>query len=58
VIGASIRSQNREEIKLESQSCVQIPLVANFGYGGEDIGKHLLEKIGSISMAKSSGTGL
>jgi hypothetical protein len=26
--------------------------------GGENIGKHLLEKVGSISMARSSGMGL
>jgi hypothetical protein len=29
-----------------------------FGYGGENIGKHLLEKVGSTSMARSSETGL
>jgi hypothetical protein len=29
-----------------------------FGYDVEDICEHLLEKIGSISMARSSGTRL
>jgi hypothetical protein len=30
------------------------PLVAIFGYGGENIGEQLLKKIGSISMARTS----
>jgi hypothetical protein len=35
--------------------CVSIPLVVIFGYDVGDICEHLLEKIGSISMARSSG---
>jgi hypothetical protein len=35
-----------------------IPLAAIFGYVVGNIGEHVLEKIGSISMARSSGTRL
>jgi hypothetical protein len=35
--------------------CVLIRLAAIFGYIVENIGEHVLEKIGSILMARSSG---
>jgi hypothetical protein len=38
--------------------CFMAPLVAIFGYGGENIGENLLEKIRIISLARSSGTEL
>jgi hypothetical protein len=38
--------------------CIEIRLVAIFGYVREDIGDLLLEKIWSILMARSSGMGL
>jgi hypothetical protein len=38
-------------------SCISIPLAGIFGYVVGNIGDHVLEKIGSISMARSSGTG-
>jgi hypothetical protein len=34
------------------------PLGVIFGYGGGNIGEHLLEKVGSISVARSSEMGL
>jgi hypothetical protein len=38
--------------------CVSIPLVAIFGYVVGNIGEHVLEKIGSILMARSLETRL
>jgi hypothetical protein len=38
--------------------CISIPLAAIFGYVVEKIGEHVLEKIVSISMARSSETRL
>jgi hypothetical protein len=38
--------------------CISILLAAIFGYVVGNIGEHVLEKIGSISMARSSGTRL
>jgi hypothetical protein len=37
--------------------CVSIPLAAIFGYVVGNIGDHILGKIGSISMVRSSGMG-
>jgi hypothetical protein len=49
------RSSSHEESDL---GCIRIPLASIFGYDGEGIGELLLEKIESISMGRSSGTGL
>jgi hypothetical protein len=38
--------------------CVSIPLAAIFGYVVGNIGEHVIEKILSILMARSSGTRL
>jgi hypothetical protein len=44
---------NHEE---SDPDCIGIPIAAIFGYDGEDIVELLLEKIWSISMARSTGT--
>jgi hypothetical protein len=51
------RGNSHEE---SDPDCIVIPHPAIFRYDGEDIGGggHILEKIGSISVARSSGTGL
>jgi hypothetical protein len=49
------RGSSHEESDL---GCIRIPLASIFGYDGEGIGELLLEKIESISMGRSSGTGL
>jgi hypothetical protein len=69
VVDASRRYHNIKELELEFQSCAQnvcshegcdpgcvsIPLVAILGYVVGDICEHLLEKIWSILVARSSG---
>jgi hypothetical protein len=48
------RRQSSEHGKYDL-GCFVAPLVAIFGYHGENIGEHLLEKIGIILLARSSG---
>jgi hypothetical protein len=52
------RSQSDSSHADHVPGCIGIPLAMIFGYVVEDIGVHLLGKIGSIWLARSSGTRL